>query len=828
MMSAAVLAWLMTYAIQSTLLLGAIALVTRFLVRSDAWRDVLWKVGLVGGVVSSIVLSMTVVQPLAGRYVLGAVEAARAPERVIPPSVSPPAIVAPSEHVDLEPMDVARVKTNVSAARASEKHAADITFESVATPIVAVWLAGALVLLMRLLVRRRALFTMLAGRRAVTAGAAATLFQEIVHDAPLRGRVRLTSSAACPLPMALKETEVCVPERFLIELDADQQRGALAHETAHLVRRDPAWLLAAMVLEAVFFFQPLNVLARRRMKEAAEYLCDEWALRAGSGLGLARCLATVASWIQVGQEQMLARTSAIGERRSALVQRVERLVMDRAMSRARPFAASYIAVALVVFVGFAAPAVATVGAENDAGPVTLAYATQENVIRAPDAAAPLRERWSWALREAGARRRGGFWIVYAFDRPIPPDHQYISDSEGLNFDEIDWRGTPLRSVLGGGAAYDRGTIAVMFHFESASGERAIDRMGHRNMTIGMPFGRDPVFWLGTASDAESVPVLEDVLGRVQTVSLQEEAVDAIALHATSTIVLPVLGRVLSDHPEERVRAEAAEGFEHHDVPEALNMAERAAQRDASPQVRREAAEAIGGIDVERAPAVLVGLATSSDDTGVRQEAAEALGDQPQSRALPALERLIFEASDQQVQAEAAEALSEFGDASLELLRRVIWEHPVRNTQREAVETLGDLGSERTLSLLAEILERHPDAAVQAEALDVLAEIDSPRSRTMLLDAATRGAAPETRREAVELIGRAEKEDARTPEQVADLAALLERLVFEDPDRGVSMEALDAIAELPRATATRVLRKVIETHKDARLRREAVDLLGELR
>jgi HEAT repeat protein len=213
---------------------------------------------------------------------------------------------------------------------------------------------------------------------------------------------------------------------------------------------------------------------------------------------------------------------------------------------------------------------------------------------------------------------------------------------------------------------------------------------------------------------------------------------------------------------------------------------------------------------------------------VRQEAAEALGDQPQSRALPALERLIFEASDQQVQAEAAEALSEFGDASLELLRRVIWEHPVRNTQREAVETLGDLGSERTLSLLAEILERHPDAAVQAEALDVLAEIDSPRSRTMLLDAATRGAAPETRREAVELIGRVEKEDARTPEQVADLAALLERLVFEDPDRGVSMEALDAIAELPRATATRVLRKVIETHKDARLRREAVDLLGELR
>jgi beta-lactamase regulating signal transducer with metallopeptidase domain/HEAT repeat protein len=826
MTSAAILAWLMTYAIQSSLLLGAIALVTRLLVMSDARRDVLWKAGLLGGVLSSVALSTAVVEPLAGRYFLGATtpsETVRAPEPApdmpenAPPSVSLTDITPSSERAAIEPLGTRDV-TQSKTARVSSG-ARVTTLESVATTIVVVWLVAAFTLLLRLMVRRRTLFAMLEGRRAVTSGTAARLFEEVLESASLRGRVRLTSSPACPLPMALTSTEVCVPERFLMELDAEQQRGALAHETAHLARRDPTWLLAAMVLEAVFFFQPLNVFARRRMKEAAEYLCDEWALRAGSGLGLARCLSTVAHWIQAGQEQLLAGTSAIGERRSSLVQRVERLVVEpTASSQGRPIAATSIAIFLVVIVGFAAPAVATAAAE----------AAQQNVIRAPDAAAPLRERWSWALGEASARRERGFWIVYAFDRPVEPNHQYISDSEGLNFGEIDWRGTPLRSVLGGGDAYGRGTIAVMFHFGSASGERAIDRMGHRNMTIGMQFGRDPVFWLGTAEDGESVAWLEDVLGRVQTVSLQEEVVDAMGLHATSAIVLPALARVLSDHPEERVRSEAIEGLEHHDVSEALTMAETVAQRDASPLVRREGAEAIGGIDVERATAVLVTLATSSDDGGVRREAAEALGDQPQARALPALERLIFEASDPQVQAEAAEALDEFGDASLDLLRRVIWEHPVARTQREAVETLGDVASERKLALLAEILQRHPDPTVQAEALDALAEIDSQESRTMLLDAATGGAAPETRREAVELIGRGGREDGRTAEQVAEVAALLERLVFEDPNRGVSIEALEALADLPRDVAMKILRRIIETHPDAAIRREAVDVLGDVR
>src|SRR2546429_8130729 len=73
----------------------------------------------------------------------------------------------------------------------------------------------------------------------------------------------------------------------------------LAHELAHLARRDSLWLAGASLIERCLFFQPLNRLARRELETTAEYLSDEWATRkTGSPVALAKCLATVAEWIQ--------------------------------------------------------------------------------------------------------------------------------------------------------------------------------------------------------------------------------------------------------------------------------------------------------------------------------------------------------------------------------------------------------------------------------------------------------------------------------------------------------------------------------------------------
>lgn len=77
----------------------------------------------------------------------------------------------------------------------------------------------------------------------------------------------------------------------------------------------------------MFFFQPLNRLARARLQESAEFASDGWAAGVISRpLDLAHCLARVAEWT-VGSTRLLA--PAMAERRgTVLVRRVQRLTDD--------------------------------------------------------------------------------------------------------------------------------------------------------------------------------------------------------------------------------------------------------------------------------------------------------------------------------------------------------------------------------------------------------------------------------------------------------------------------------------------------------------------
>ncbi len=65
-----VLAWLATYGVHSTLLLGSVALVTGLFVKRDAWRDTLWKAALLGGLVTATLQLALGTRPLVGRWEL--------------------------------------------------------------------------------------------------------------------------------------------------------------------------------------------------------------------------------------------------------------------------------------------------------------------------------------------------------------------------------------------------------------------------------------------------------------------------------------------------------------------------------------------------------------------------------------------------------------------------------------------------------------------------------------------------------------------------------------------------------------------------------------
>lgn len=117
--------------------------------------------------------------------------------------------------------------------------------------------------------------------------------------------------------------------RPLIEwLDAEELEGVLAHEIAHIWRRDNAigWLL--VVLRFLVLFNPVALIAFRRMIHEREKLCDDLGCRlTGKPLALASSLARV--FRMVSSESALVSSSRkleIHSQRVRIEDRVRRLM----------------------------------------------------------------------------------------------------------------------------------------------------------------------------------------------------------------------------------------------------------------------------------------------------------------------------------------------------------------------------------------------------------------------------------------------------------------------------------------------------------------------
>lgn len=187
------------------------------------------------------------------------------------------------------------------------------------------WGLATLLMIARLGARRVRLARLLRDRRIVAEGPLRRRLDALCASAGVRKRVRLSASSRIATPLALGSSEVCVPERSRRELSPDEQNAMLAHELAHLLRKDAAWLWTAKLIETIFWFQPLHRLAARRMQESAEFVADAWAVeQTGSHRGLASCLTTVATWLQDMPSPQLAVT--LGDRSSPLMKRVRTLL----------------------------------------------------------------------------------------------------------------------------------------------------------------------------------------------------------------------------------------------------------------------------------------------------------------------------------------------------------------------------------------------------------------------------------------------------------------------------------------------------------------------
>jgi beta-lactamase regulating signal transducer with metallopeptidase domain len=623
MTTADALAWLLTYALHSTLLLGGVWLLTeRGGVRSHRLRDLFWKTALVGGIVTATAQTVLQRADWTPRFV---------------PATTSAVVIAPGELPMPMPVGIGR--------RAASTEASD---PAPAIPmsilLITAWALVAAAGLTRLVTSHRRFSQRLGRREPVRSLPVLTLLEDLLVASGTTTRVRLTRSDALGSPVALGVSEICVPGAVLSDLEPAQQRGVLAHELAHLRRRDPLWLIGAGLLERIFFFQPLNRVARVSIQESAEYLCDDWAARTtGSGLTVAKSLVKVAEWVR--GTPAAVPLAGMAERPSQLVGRVRRLTergrpAERRMRWAIPAAA-----AILLVTAFAAPGIATnrpgslVEDSADGGALFPAdydteSATDQEVQAAPD---PKPE---------------------PKPRSVMASLQNLKVGVSLNFDGNKADASALDTL--GLAAL----IAALRDSDAGVRRAAAHSLGN----IESPRATEPLIAVLRDSDAEVRQNAAWALGNIEDRRAVEGLIGA-----------------LRDESHE-VRNSAAWALGNLEDPRAAD-ALTAALKDESAEVRKSAAWALGQLELTTAPAALI-EAMRDSDAEVREAAIDAVAQTGDQRAVPNLAALIQDNSPD-VRHSAISALSQMRGAPAMQALIDAMKSSDPEVRREAADALGD-------------------------------------------------------------------------------------------------------------------------------------------
>lgn len=365
--------WGLTLLAHSTVLLGLVWIIDRS-VRSmrDDLREWLWRSAMVGGFISATLVTVL-------------------PNVSFAPMVSMPTVVT-----DTHATSATGSEAIEGALTAPVESLADVaslaSIPSARTTsmwLLAIGLIGGAFIIF---IAWRNTRTLGGDRIEVTHGPARRAFDDLLaRSGHTENAVRLTVSDSIRSPGAfgLLRPEICVPHRSLKELSEDELRAMFAHELAHHARRDPFWTFCSLAAERLCFVQPLFHLARRRLRELAEFQADALAIRwTGDGLALASCLVRVGEWVRNGRA-LPALAGAMAQPSSPLEERVLRAVenSDETSIEPKQRAVRWGVLATAVVVSIVAIALATprVRAVTDDSVLTAELDSLVSIERRADA-----------------------------------------------------------------------------------------------------------------------------------------------------------------------------------------------------------------------------------------------------------------------------------------------------------------------------------------------------------------------------------------------------------------------------------------------------------
>ncbi len=745
---------------------------------SAATRHLFWSIGLTGLLmipVLSVVIPLRIELPFATR----AAEVMPSYEEAVPQPIKESSegtkdvvrtSIATREQTSSREREASRIAPVKSRVRAR--------FEAPGLTglLAAVWMAGVLVVLGRLVVGM--IVTSVIARRGVPLdGRAWTLMLNRVRARlGIQAPVRLVSSrhAKVPYTCGVISPIVVLPEE-VEDWSDERRRAVLLHELAHFTRGDMIAHLLSQLACALHWFNPLVWLGARRLRSESERACDDLVLRAGAVPSeyaghLIEIVRTAGrSWTPVVALPMARRSEFEGRLLAILEPGVKRHGLTPAAVMGVVVAVALTAVPLAAM----GPEHATQSDSSDAnatsGRVTaligalddddieLRRIVVESLGSLQDTTAvvalmrALRTDSDPEVREAAAYALGEI----EDPRAVP------ALGEALRQDEVtavrlmaahalgqieDPRGVdPLAAALGDPDREVR--VVVIRALGEIESPDAIDALASALRDSDAEIREYAAWALGQIEDSRAVPALADVLTSDSEASVRLKAAWALGEieHANG---VDALAQALGDQDPE-VRQMAVWALGEIEDPRGVEPLIRVLS-DPDPKMRLMAIRALGEIESSEAVDPLIGTLNDSDPE-VRQAAIWALGQIEDPRAAPGLAAALGD-SEVKVRRYAAAALGDLdlNSAPQELIGALGDDD--LEVRRYAVHALGDIEDPAAVTGLAELFRSSDtDTETRRAVIWALGEIEDPAAYQVLVEA-LEDEDPEIRRAAARALG----------------------------------------------------------------------------
>lgn len=708
---------------------------------SAATRHLLWCFGLVGLLALPVLSSVTpwhlrVLPPAEGAAtaeILPTAAPEAVPDRTAAGGEEPAADA--SDRV-LDPAPLLR-STAISEGAEGDARAVPLGFGGV---LIAVWVAGAMFILARLVTGLVTLRRYTDRARPATGGrweaAREWTRSRLLLDTPVR--LLVSGEVAMPLAAGVFRPIVLMPEEAEGWPD-ERRRAVLLHELAHVKRRDIVPHLLAWVVCAVWWFHPLAWSAARRMRSESEKACDDLVLKVGTRASrYADDLLDIVT--RAGTIRAPAAVVPLAQRSEFEGRILAILEPDRRRQAASVTHAALVALAVALF---AVPLAAV-------GPAI--HSTLESIEPADpadDEGKSPGEKIAATFRGETAEKDTDADKDTDVDKNRDADKDGDIDKDKEAEPEIVIAGLEPGNDLAGragrlsGAGDSRAVVAVRAALSDDDPSvrlSAAETLGKLRdpravQALIQALSQDPdprvramAAWaLGEIEDPAAISALSSALRDDENQEVRVQAAEALG-NIEDVSAIDALGDAVGD-PAVEVRRAAVEALGNMDDPRVVPLI-LPSLGDEDVEVRRSAADALGNNESSAAVEPLI-AATRDPDVEVRISAIQALGSQGDARA----ERVLVDAlADERpdVRREAIDAIGslDLGAAPREIIDAV--GDPDREVRYGAVSALGNFEDPAAVPVLLEVVRASTDRELQYEALDALSNIESPAAYDALI------------------------------------------------------------------------------------------------